>query len=80
MYTVDHIENLIDEYTRQLAQLVDGTLTVTGETLDQSITRITALKDTWEGMIYYHDVSTLPHYCLCNKTDLTKFFGDDNRP
>ena len=76
VYTVNHIENLIAGYEIQLEQLKEGSLVIQGKTEDD----ITALKESWESILQYHDETTLPHYCLCDTKMLKKtLYSEDDK-
>ncbi len=70
-YTVAFIEGLIEGYRQDSILVEEDLLPVTRPdgsfySKDEARERFAALISSWEEMLHYHDVETVPHYVLCN--------------
>lgn len=74
-YTVFQIEELIEEYKRQIQQIEDSTLTVV-DTTQTGVNKkyLTTLKDNWEQMLVYHRQNTVPMCQVCDLSNLPEPF------
>ncbi|MBC7885993.1 MAG: hypothetical protein H7X99_10995, partial [Saprospiraceae bacterium] len=70
-YTISFIENLIQEYKSDSIEVemnlisllrADGSL----YTKDEARLYFTSKIESWQQMLHYHDVETVPHYVLCS--------------
>lgn len=68
-YTMDQIRNLIREYEDRIEDTRNGLVEIVGLTQEETEDFFTVRKLNWEQMEYYHDVTTLPHYALCDPTN-----------
>lgn len=70
-YTVEFMENLVDGYRQDSIEIENDLLVYIspdGTPYEKAIAiqRVSALISSWEQMLHYHDVETVPHYVLCN--------------
>ncbi|MEM9337746.1 MAG: T9SS type A sorting domain-containing protein [Bacteroidota bacterium] len=74
--TVFEIERLIEEYSRQLDAIADGTLVIEGLEGESSAEYVSALKANWEGVLDYHRRESVPMCQVCNLDGLPEVFQD----
>ncbi|MBK9256266.1 MAG: hypothetical protein IPM42_12325 [Saprospiraceae bacterium] len=70
-YTVRFIENLIQEYKSDSIEVEMDVITLSRPdgsiyTKDEARLYFASKIESWQQMLHYHDVETVPHYVLCN--------------
>jgi hypothetical protein len=81
-YTVSFIEGLIKGYKRDSLLVELDLKTVVDSdgnpfSKDDALGRFTSLIKSWEEMLHYHDVETVPHYVLCTDFSYRDALGPD---
>ncbi|MBX7242355.1 MAG: T9SS type A sorting domain-containing protein [Bacteroidia bacterium] len=77
MYTMQHIEHLLEGYQEQLKQIDAGTLVLRGKDnqilpKQQAKDKVNGYINGWEQIKLYHRKQTLPYYDLCSHEVSTK--------
>ncbi|WMJ75529.1 carboxypeptidase regulatory-like domain-containing protein [Cytophagaceae bacterium ABcell3] len=72
LYTVEQIEELIDQYDHQIEQVMEGTLQLrdaNNQTIEQgaAVAKLHSLRHNWMQVLWYHDWGALPHWLMCAK-------------
>ncbi len=77
VYTVDHIETIIQEYENLLQLVKEGRATINGDGKDSTFYK--TLITNWIYVLDYHRTRSLPHINFCNKTALAKSFKGESK-
>ena len=82
VYTIEFIEDLIDDYIRDQDLISRGLLKIIdsdGQELEEGLAlqRFEGLQEDWQDIIHFFDVETTPHYLLCADDSFIEQLDED---